>query len=46
VSLGGEELRLDSADHLGRDLILHGKEVVELAVVPLGPHVGAALRLD
>ena len=39
--LGGIELRLDRGDDRLRDLVLHGEDIREAAVVALGPDVAA-----
>jgi hypothetical protein len=40
------QARLDRTDDVARDLILHGEDVAERAVVALGPDMRAGFRLD
>ena len=41
--LGRQEFRPDAADDACGDLVLDGEDVVEVAVVPLGPEMGCRL---
>ena len=43
---GAEQFDLQLPDHVGRDLVLDGEDVVELAVVGLRPQLGAGRRID
>ena len=46
LDFGPTQARLDRADDRQRDLVLQREDVVELAVVALGPDVGAGRRID
>jgi hypothetical protein len=46
LDLGRPEGRLDCRDRADRDLVMQRKNVVERAVVTLGPDMRAALRLN
>src|SRR6185437_1798012 len=46
LDLGPPQARLDGADDAHGKLVLQREDVVELAVVTLGPDMGAGLRLD
>ena len=46
LSLAGAEIERKRGDDLGRDVVLHGEDVGQVPVVPLGPQVSAGRRVD
>ena len=45
-ALGGQQMRLDRGGNAAGDLVLHGEDVAELAVVLFGPVMAAGDRID
>src|SRR6185503_19055368 len=46
MELSATELRLDALDDASRDLILHGKHVAEIAIVPVRPNLRPRACVD
>ncbi|WP_395710959.1 hypothetical protein [Reyranella sp.] len=46
IALARVEMRLDGGDNVAGDLVLHREDVVQSAVVPVGPDMAALLGVD